>query len=142
MKILLPVDGTTVSLHAVQHALRQRREGLPSTFVLVNVQEPPSLYEVVVAHDPECLDDVRRAAGIDLLATAEALLKGANAEWEVEVAGGDPGHVIVDLIENYRCDAVVMGAGPAGAVGTVALAVLKHSPVPVTIVRETVVDAD
>jgi len=138
MKILLPVDGTTLSLYAVQHALRQRREGLVSTFVLVNVQEPPSLYEVVVAHDAERLDDVRRAAGEDLLATAEALLKGANAEWESEVAGGDPGHVIVDLIENYRCDAVVMGAGPAGAVGGVALAVLKHSPVPVTVVREPV----
>lgn len=142
MKILLPVDGTTLSLHAVHHALRLRREGLAATFVLVNVQEPPSLYEVVVAHDPERLDDVRRAAGVDLLATAEALLKGANAEWESEVAGGDPGHVIVDLAENYRCDAVVMGAGPQGALGTVAQAVLKHSPVPVMIVREPVVDAD
>ena len=142
MKILLPVDGTTLSLHAVHHALRLRREGLAATFVLVNVQEPPSLYEVVVAHDPERLDEVRRAAGVDLLATAEALLKGANAEWESEVAGGDPGHVIVDLAENYRCDAVVMGAGPQGALGTVAQAVLKHSPVPVTVVREPVVDAD
>lgn len=136
MKILLPVDGTNVSLHAVHHALRLRREGLASTFVLANVQEPPSLYEVVVAHDPQTLDDVRRAAGADLLATAEALLQGANAEWETEVAGGDPGHVLVDLIENYRCDAVVMGAGEQGHIGSVALAVLQHSPVPVTIVRE------
>ena len=28
-------------------------------FVLLNVQEPPSLYEVVVAHDPEVLAQVR-----------------------------------------------------------------------------------
>ena len=136
MKILLPVDGTSVSLRAVHHALHLRREGLAATFVLANVQEPPSFYEVVVAHDPAVLDDVRRAAGVDLLATAEALLQGANAEWETEVAGGDPGHVLVDLIENYRCDAVVMGAGPQGRLGAVALALLQHSPVPVMVVRE------
>jgi nucleotide-binding universal stress UspA family protein len=33
---------------------------------------------------------------------------------------------------------VVLGAGPEGAIGKVALAVLKHSPVPVMIVREPV----
>ena len=130
MKILLPVDGTPVSLRAVHHALRLRSEGLAATFVLVNVQPPPTLYEVVVAHDPALLDDVRRTAGEDLLAPAEALLEAAGAEWETEVAGGEPSHVLVDLVENYACDAVVMGAGP------LALALLQHCPVPVTVVRD------
>lgn len=134
MKILLPVDGTPEALHAVSHALRLRAEGLAANFVLANVQEPPSLYEVVVAHDAAVLDDVRRAAGADLLAPAEALLEAAGASWESEVAGGDPGHVLVDLAENYGCDAVVMGAGDDG-VGSVAMSLLLHSPVPVTLVR-------
>ena len=129
MKILLPVDGTSVSLLAVRHALRWRSEGLVATFVLVNVQPPPTLYEVVVAHDPALLDDVRRAAGVDLLAPAEALLEAAGADWETEVAGGEPSHVLVDLVENYACDLVVMGAGP------LALALLQQCPVPVTVVR-------
>ena len=51
------------------------------TFVLVNVQSLPSLYEVVVAHDAERLDAVRRAAGSDLLGAAEALLDAAGADW-------------------------------------------------------------
>lgn len=135
MKILLPVDGTTMSLHAVRYALRLRAEGLAASFVLANVQPPPSLYEVVVVHDPALLDDVRRAAGADLLAGAESLLDAAGAEWESEVAGGEPGHVLVDLVENYGCDAVIMGAGGA-AVGPVAMSLLQHSPVPVTVVRE------
>lgn len=135
MKMLLPVDGTPASLHAVRHALALRAQGLPATFVLANVQGPPSLYEVVVAHDPVVLDEVRRAAGADLLAPAEALLQAAGAEWESEVAGGEPGHVLVDLVENYGCDAVLLGAAPGTRLGAVALAVLQHSPVPVTLVR-------
>jgi nucleotide-binding universal stress UspA family protein len=136
MKILLPIDGSAAAMAAVQHALRLRRDGLDLEFVLANVQEPPSLYEVVVAHDAEVLSQVRRDAGADLLAPAEALLEAAGASWESEVAGGDPGHLLVELAENYGCDAVVMGLG-AGAPGAVARAVLHASAVPVTLVRES-----
>lgn len=129
MKILLPVDGAPASLQAVRHALALRAQGLQASFVLANVQPPPTLYEVVVAHDPEVLDDVRRAAGADLLAPAEALLQAAGAEWETEVAGGQPANVLVELVENYGCDAVVMGEG------TLVAAMLQHCPVPVTVVR-------
>ena len=135
MKILLPVDGSPNALAAVRHALQLRSEGLPADYVLVNVQTPPSLYEVVVAHDAEVLSDVRRAAGADLLAPAEALLQAAGADWESEVAGGDPGHLLVELLENYGCEAVVMGAGESG-IGSVVTALLASSPVPVTVVRE------
>ncbi len=134
MKVLLPVDGSPASLAAVRHALHLRALGLESTFVLANVQVPPSLYEIVVAHDVEVLTDVLRDAGADLLSEAEAMLDAAGANWESEVVGGDPGHQLVDLIDNYGCDAVVMGSG-AGAPGSVASAVLQHSPVPVTLVR-------
>ncbi|KPF50195.1 universal stress protein UspA [beta proteobacterium AAP121] len=139
MKIFLPVDGSLASLAAVHHALQLVRGGLKAHFVLANVQEPPSLYEVVVAHDPVVLDQVRADAGADLLRTAEAMLDAAGLGFESEVAGGDPGHVLVDLIENYGCQAVVMGARGAGEsdhpLGSVALALLAHSPVPVTVVR-------
>jgi hypothetical protein len=44
-------------------------EGLRCEFVLVNVQEPASLYEVVTAHDVAVIEQVRGAAGADLLRT-------------------------------------------------------------------------
>ena len=140
MKILLPVDGSPDGLAAVQHALALRAAGLDAEMVLVNVQEPPSLYEVVTAHDAEVLAHVRTDAGADLLAPAEALLSAAGAPWESEVAGGQPGTLLVELLENYGCHAVVMGARGIGTpqsagLGSVAQAVLAHSPVPVTLVR-------
>lgn len=140
MKILLPVDGSDDALAAVQHALALRKAGLDAEMVLVNVQEPPSLYEVVTVHDREALTDVRATAGADLLAPAEALLSAAGVPWESEVAGGQPATLLVELLENYGCEAVVMGARgigtPASAsLGSVAQALLAHSPVPVTLVR-------
>lgn len=140
MKILLPVDGSAPSLVAVRHALALVAAGLKADFVLANVQEPPSLYEVAVAHDADRLQQLRTAAGADLLQAAEALLDAAGAEYESEVAGGEPANVLVELLENYGCEAVVLGArgmGSPGAsgLGSVAQALVAHSPVPVTIVR-------
>lgn len=140
MKILVPVDGSAPALAAVRHALALAAQGLRADFVLANVQEPPSLYEVAVAHDADALQRLRAAAGADLLAPAEALLDAAGAGYESEVAGGDPGNILLELLENYGCEAVVMGARgmglpDEGGLGSVARALLAHSPVPVTVVR-------
>ena len=133
MKILLATDGSPAALNAVRHALNLRAQGLEASFVLVNVQAPASLYEVVTAHDADVIRQVRSDAGADLLAPAEAALQRAGAEFESEVAGGDAGHVIRELAEIYGCDAVVLGA--TDGVGSVAQDVLDHCPLPVTLVR-------
>ena len=140
MKFLLAVDGSAAALAAVRWALRQADAGLRSEFVLVNVQEPASLYEVVTAHDAAVIEQVRGAAGADLLRAAEALLDAAGHGFESEVAGGVPEHLIVELAENYACDAIVMGARGLGepegsGLGPVAQAVLASATMPVCVVR-------
>lgn len=142
-KILLPVDGSEDALAAVRHALRwaQAATAAEVTFVLANVQEPASLYEVMVAHDAERITALKREAGADLIRAAEALLDAAGAAYESDVTAGAPEHLIVELAETYGCDAIVMGARgqgaepDAGGLGSVALAVLQASPLPVTVVR-------
>lgn len=148
MKILIAVDGSADALQAVQHALALVQRGLAASLVLANVQEPASLYEMVVVHDADSIEDLRRRAGADLLAPAEALLQAAGVPFESEVAGGDPQHLLVELAENYGCRAIMLGArGDVGgdfastgfsvstSLGSVAQGVLAHSPVPVTVVR-------
>ncbi len=128
MKILIGVDGGAAALAAVRHALAWRAQNPALEFVLVNVQEPPSLYEVVTAHDAERLSDVRRAAGADLLAPAEALLREAGAEWESEVAGGEAANLLPELAENYGCDAMLFGRGETS------IEIARHATLPVTLV--------
>lgn len=140
MKILLPIDGSPDALQAVRVALQWVAEGLRAEFVLVNVQDPASLYEMVVTHDVERLALLRAEAGADLLRPAEALLQAAGLAFESEVAGGSPAALLPELAENYGCDAVLMGArgvGSSGAtgIGEVAAAMLHYSAWPVTLVR-------
>lgn len=140
MKILLPIDGSVHALQAVHHALQLVRDGLRAEFVLVNVQAPATLYEIAVAHDAEVIDQVRSAAGADLLRPAEALLKAAGVSFESEVVGGDPTRVLVEVIEREACDAVVIGRHGTGGrlaalFGSVSGSLLQHSPVPVTVVH-------
>jgi nucleotide-binding universal stress UspA family protein len=140
VKILLPVDGSEAALDAVRHALHLAANGLDASFVLANVQEPATLYEMITARDPDVLDRVAAEAAADLLAPAEALLRDAGAQWDTEVAVGDPAHALAEMIERHEIDAVVMGARGLGAArsaiaGSVSHWLLVHGPVPVTVVR-------
>ena len=140
MKILLPVDGSQVSLKAVRLAIDLLRQGLSGSVVLANVQEPATLYEMVVAPDGELLQRVSTAAGVDALEPAEALLMEAGVVYEREIATGDPAHTIVDIGERFACDLIVMGARGSTALrsallGSVSNEVLHAAQVPVMIVK-------
>ena len=146
MKILLPVDGSEVSLEAVRFAIRMARSGLDTRVVLANVQEPATLYELVVAHDPQVIEEVSEAAGAHMLEPAEALLKEANIPYECEVASGDPAHTIIDILERFQCDLVVMGASGmsnlrSALLGSVSNEVLHAAGVPVMIIKASEVAA-
>lgn len=140
MKILLPVDGSELSLKAVTVAIGLLQQGLQGSLVLANVQEPATLYEMVVAPDGAVLQQVSDAAGIDALERAEAAVMEAGVVYEREIASGDPAHTIVDICERFACDLIVMGARGTSALrmallGSVSNEVLHAAMVPVMIVK-------
>ncbi|MEF7612274.1 universal stress protein [Aquincola sp. MAHUQ-54] len=140
MRILLPIDGSDLSLDAVRHVLRLAGAGLQASFLLVNVQEPTHLYEVLMLRDPEARAAAAREAGEHALQGAQALLDAAGYGYEIEVATGDPATSLVDVAEREGCDAIVMGSFGHGALseallGSVTQAVLSRANVPVTIVK-------
>ncbi|MCX7240741.1 MAG: universal stress protein [Burkholderiales bacterium] len=140
MKLLLPVDGSELSLEAVRFAIRMLLAGLHGEVVLANVQEPANLYELLVAHDPQVIERVSAEAGLHALQGAQQLLDAAGVAYECEVARGDPAHTIEDIAERFGCDLIVMGARGNSALrsamlGSVSNEVLHASSVPVVIVK-------
>lgn len=140
MKILLPVDGSEHALDAVRHVIALVRNGLDASVVLINVQEPTYLYEMVLAPNADVLERVTGAAGHHSLEGAVDLLRQAEIAFEQELLSGEPAPTILEAGERFDCDAVVMGARGRGVVssallGSVSQRVLRGSPVPVTIVK-------
>lgn len=140
IKILLPVDGSPLSLEAVAQVARLVREGLQARVVLANVQEPASLYELLVAHDADVLAKVSTEAGEHALKAAQDMLKAHGIAFESEIASGDAAHMLVDMVERFGCGMVVMGARGNSSLrstllGSVSNEVLHACPVPVVIVK-------
>jgi nucleotide-binding universal stress UspA family protein len=139
IKILLPTDGSEHAMAAVHHALRLVGAGLKARFVVANVQETATLYELVVAHDPAVLQRVNEEAGRDLMRPAVALLNAAGLAVEQDTATGDPAQMLIEILERHGCQAVIMsthGSGLRAAVlGSVSQEVVDASPVPVTLVK-------
>lgn len=78
LKILIAIDGSECSLDAVHHALKLVEKGLQAQFVLANVQEPASLYELVTSRDTDLIAAASVEAAQDLMAPALALLQQAG----------------------------------------------------------------
>ncbi|MBX3604314.1 MAG: universal stress protein [Piscinibacter sp.] len=140
MKILVPVDGSSASLDAVQHALDLLRQGLRGSLVLANVQEPASLWELLRVHDAEAIEAISRSAGEHSLQDAAAMCEAAGVEFEQAIATGAPAAMLHDIAEEQGCALVVMGARgkgdtPGTRLGSVAHALLHDAALPVTIVR-------
>ena len=122
MKILLPVDGSEVSLKAVRFAIELIRQGLQADVVLANVQDPVSLYEMVMAPDPQVLESVSEGAGAYLLEGAEALLKQAGVVYECESRLGGSGAHHHRYRRAVGCDMVLMGSHGKGSLRSALLA--------------------
>lgn len=139
MKLLVPIDGSDLALQALQHAIALARAGLHVELVLANVQEPASVYELVTLHDAEALAQVTQAAGEDLLAPAVQAAEAAGLPHVASVAVGDVVPMLLELLEQYGCEAVVMGSHGKGLVrsvlGSSSHGMLERSPVPVTFVK-------
>jgi nucleotide-binding universal stress UspA family protein len=96
---------------------------------------------MLLAHDAEVIDQVSAKAGLHLLEPAQALVREAGVPFEIEVASGDPAHTLIDILENFGCDMVVMGARGMGTLrsallGSVSHEVLHAAQVPVLVVKQ------
>ncbi|WP_222920055.1 universal stress protein [Natrinema sp. SYSU A 869] len=136
-RVLVPMDGSTLSEHALTYALENHPDA--SVTVLTVVGEPSMMMGDAVSLAFE--DDLETAAterAAEVFDRAREVATEHDAEIDTVVAIGRPARAIITRADDY--DAVVMGSHSGDVigrlfVGDVAETVFERSPVPVTVVR-------
>lgn len=142
-KILLPVDGSPQSDHAVDEMIRLiQEEGFPAELHLLYVPSPSPLGNnwPVVRHDPRdndyyCLGEIHE------LSSARNKLNEAAVPHAHHVALGRPAQAIVDFCQQIQCHRIVIGRRASSRLipfppDTVSAEVSRIAKVPVSIIPE------
>lgn len=136
-RILIPIDGSPSSLHALAHAVARRKRGERFEAVIAYVQPKvtPDRYasRALISHGQK--DEFELLMSNRQIRDASRVLKA-----EVKNLSGDPAHEIVALAKRAHCSEIVMGTRGLGAVrsfilGSVANKVIHLSSLPVTLVH-------
>jgi nucleotide-binding universal stress UspA family protein len=102
MKILVAVDGSQASLHAVRHALQLVSQGLRADIVLATVQEPTYGYERVLPPSDDVLERLSGTVGTRALAGAESVLAESGLPYERKIGSGEAVPTLVEIAERQR----------------------------------------
>jgi nucleotide-binding universal stress UspA family protein len=139
-KMVVAVDGSENSLHAVGHAAKRAAPAQADCQIhLVNVQHPVhgGVSTFVSAAQ---IKDYHRDEGMKALAPGRALLDEAKIPYEHHLFVGDPAEVVARFASEQGCDEIIIGTrGLSGIssllLGSVASKIIHHATVPVVLVK-------
>jgi len=135
LKVLVPVDGSCNSQHAVRHVLGEFRSNPAMDIHLLNVQPPFSRY-VTRFVDRKAVSAAHYEASQKALQPIRQMLDEAGVPYAVHFAVGDKATSIARAAQQLRCDHIVMGTARKNSLirtveGSVTNKVLELTTVPV-----------
>jgi nucleotide-binding universal stress UspA family protein len=140
VKILLAVDGSRFTRHAVNYLTRHLRTfGARPQAHLIHVRVPiPG--RAAVALGREIVHRYYRSEADKAFASARRMLDAAGIRYREILLVGDPGAEIARFARKEKFDLVLMGSHGHGllanlVLGSVATKVLAHCRIPVLLVR-------
>ena len=135
LKVLVPVDGSSNSEHAVRHVLSEFRSNPAMEIHLLNVQ--PSFSRHITSFvDRSAVNEVHHEASEKALRPIRQMLDEAGAPYAVHFAVGDKATSIAQAAQQLRCDHIVMGTARKNSLirtveGSVTNKVIELTTVPV-----------
>lgn len=141
MNILLAVDGSEVSLHAVRSLIAHARQFRDKPHVhLLHVHPPMPIGLATHPLSHDTLENYYREEGESALLVARQCLLDAEVPYTPHIHVGQPAEIIVKLARELGCGLICMGSHGHGALqnamlGSVAAKVLHLAEVPVMLVK-------
>lgn len=140
LRLLMPVDGSEGSDKAARYVASLGAHTDSLRVHVVNVQPRMNAWEVARFLKPEEVGLWQRQCGEDQMLSARGILAAAGVDHTAEIVSGGLPDAIVEYSRANGCDLIVMGTRGLGPVeglllGSVTAGVLKHSGIPVTLIR-------
>jgi nucleotide-binding universal stress UspA family protein len=141
MRILLAIDGSELSRHAVDYVIKHRDTlALRAEITCVFIDAPPVLRAVGAFGADPGMPPIPPVDPLELVAPHMDALRAAGFDPSLEVREGDPGVEIAQAAVEGRYDLIVMGTHgrrllTRALLGSVANKVLQSGSVPVLLVR-------
>jgi len=143
-KILVPIDGSDPSTLALVEAIKLARALDSSLCVIHVVDVRPLITSESTAASYDLLFDMLRRDGAELLRDAAASIRDAGIKVETilqEAPDGQVGEAIFRQAREYQAELIICGThGRRGLrrmlMGSDAEYIVRHSPVPVLLVRQ------
>lgn len=139
-KILVPLDGSELSISILDHVIAIASDCRVPEVVLMRVREPldPTVIETLDAKIAVELDEAYREDAASYLEKIAGTLKKKGINAKIEVLAGNPAEEIIKYIQSRGVDLVIMSThGRSGisrwVFGSVADKIIRNSPVPVLI---------
>jgi nucleotide-binding universal stress UspA family protein len=139
-RILVPVDGSESSLHAVDHLIKRATWFKdPFEIHLLNVQ-PPLPGDVGRFLDAGQIRDFHRDEGFKDLEEARRRLDGAGIRYLFHIGIGEPAEIIAEYAREQGCDEIILGTHGRSSIasllmGSVATKLVHLTEVPVLLVK-------
>ena len=142
MKILVPVDGSRPSIHAVNFAIDQARGKAGSSLVLINVHNVAALglAEAASVLPAGWLEQQRQQSSAEAMQEAVSNCNEAGVSFTTRSEGGAVAATIDRIAREEGVAQIVMGTRGLGGVGglflgSVGMQLLHLSEIPVTFVK-------
>jgi nucleotide-binding universal stress UspA family protein len=138
--ILVPVDGSRSSVHAIDHAIKQAK-CFKATLHLLNVQLLAETYGTVPAYLSEAKHrELTMPLAKAILKPATDRVVRARIACRSHVVYGDIAPAIVRTARRLKCRSIIMGTRGLGAIGdlllgSIATKVIHLAKIPVTLVK-------
>jgi len=137
---LIAIDGSTPSLNAVDHVIREAAncQVKPQVY-LINVQ-PALSSDITRFIEERVVQDYHREAGDTALAAAKEKMESSGLAFTPHILIGEAAPTIVKFAQDKECSKIVMGAHGFGSVvglfmGSVTVKVVHQAAVPVLLVK-------
>lgn len=139
-KVLLAVDGSECSAHAVEYVAKLHIAQIPMEVYLINVQAPIASGNIRRFISQEAIESYHKEEGQAALEKAEDMLRFAGVNFESHIIVGHAAEAITQFSKKQNCSRIVMGTRGRSLLGNIMLGSVAYHAIhltsmPITLVK-------